>query len=499
VIPIDRQRKRLFIVLALLLLAAFVTTLLLSYFIARATIRTNIIEQELPLTGDSIYSEIQRDVIKPVFVSDQMAHNTFMRDWVLGGQRDTTQLTRYLKEVKERYGAITAFFASEATFRYYNHDGYQLTLRADEPRDQWFMRVRQMKDAYESNIDSDKTNKDAITVFINYRILDDKQNFLGATGIGLSSNGLSNLIKQYEQKFQRQIAFANRDGNLMLVNTDRQGKGPSIREMPGLKTIAPQILNGSPIQTKLSYASDSNGSSLTHVNSRFIPELNWYLIVQQNEAQMLSPLARVLWLNALIALLATVAAIALVWFAVNRYQRRLEMMATTDALTGLANRSTGELAFQRAIDNAQKHREPFCVLVIDIDRFKEINDAYGHQTGDSVIKEFGCRLQTLVRAGDLIARWGGEEFLVILSRCEIDDGLRRAQAIREAIAATPFAVSHAIVDGTSRQEASSYRSTASFGLAQWQENETSDSLFARADRALIDAKRNGRDRIEIAT
>ncbi|MGL5004981.1 MAG: cache domain-containing protein, partial [Casimicrobium sp.] len=311
----------MFVVLALLLLAAFVTTLLLSYFIARDTIRKNIIEQELPLTGDSIYSEIQRDVIKPVFVSDQMAHNTFLREWVLDGERDTAQLTRYLKEVKERYGAFTAFFASEATFRYYNHEGFQRTLRADESRDKWFMRVRQMKEPYESNIDPDITNKDAVTVFINYRLLDSKQNFLGTTGIGLSSKGLSNLVKQYEEKFQRQLAFVNRDGYLMLATTNREGKGPSIRELPGLKEIASQILNGSTVQTRLSYASEGNGSSLTHVNSRFIPELNWYLLVQQNEARALAPLARVLWLNALIGLLATVAAITLVWYAVNRYQR----------------------------------------------------------------------------------------------------------------------------------------------------------------------------------
>ncbi len=498
-IEVNRQRKRLYVVLALLLLVTFLFTTLFSYFIARNTIRSNIIDRELPLTGDSIYSEIQRDVIKPVFVSDQMAHNTFLREWVTSGEQDTEQLTRYLKEVKDRYGAFTAFFASEGTLRYYNHDGFQRTLRAADERDKWFFRVRQMKELYESNIDPDITNRNAITVFINYRLLDANQKFLGTTGIGLSSSGLSKLVEQYETKFARQITFYDRQGQRMLDTQNGTAAARSINDVPGLRDIAPNILNGSTVQTKLAYVHDAPSNGLTHVNSRFIPELNWYLIVEQNESQALAPLGRVMLLNALIALLATAAALTLVWYAVNRYQRRLEHLAATDSLTELANRPTGDAAFQQAIRDAARRREPLSVAVIDIDRFKEINDGYGHQAGDHVISEFARRMRACARAEHILVRWGGEEFLVIFPQVSIDAAVTLAENIRQQTSQAGYSVGAAL--SAVEADAASHQITvrASVGVAQWDGSESSVSLFARADRALMDAKTTGRDRVVTST
>jgi diguanylate cyclase (GGDEF)-like protein len=495
VIEVGRQRKRLFVVLSALLLIAFVLSMTLSYVIARDTIRKNIVERELPLTGDSIYSEIQRDVIKPVFVSDQMAHNTYLREWVVAGERDTEQLARYLKEVKERYGAFTAFFASEGTLRYYNHDGFQRTLHPNEERDKWFFRVRKMTDLYESNIDPDITNKNAITVFINYRLLDANQKFLGTTGIGLSSSNLSKLIEEYETKFQRQITFCDRQGNVMLVDQRNAATPASINDAPGLKNVAAKILNGSTIQTKLSYALDDKTGALTHINSRFIPELNWYLLVEQNEAQALAPLSRVLFWNALIALLATATALMLVWFAVNRYQRRLEYLAAVDSLTGLSNRPTGEAAFQRAINEAGRRREPLSVAVID---FKSINDTYGHQAGDHVISEFARRLRSAVRANDVLIRWGGEEFLLIFSQAALDAAIALAEDIRRDISSETYNVGRALIASELSAKSDELTATVSIGVAQWDVVENSESLFARADRALMDAKKAGRDRVTAA-
>jgi diguanylate cyclase (GGDEF)-like protein len=493
-IQVDRQRKRLFVMLALLLLVAFLLTILFSYFIARNTIRSNIIDRELPLTGDSIYSEIQRDVIKPVFVSDQMAHNTFLRDWANTGEVDTDLLVRYLKEVKERYGAFTAFFASEKTLRYYNHDGFQRTLHEKEPRDKWFFRVRQMKEPYESNIDADITNKNLLTVFINFRMLDDQQRFAGTTGIGLSSSSLSKLIGQYEEKFARRISFCDRSGTLTLVDKNSKITETSIKDIPGIRALAPQILNASTVQTKLSYAQENGNGTLTHLNSRFVPELNWYLIVEQDEAQALAPLARMLWLNALIGLLATAAALSMVLFVVNRYQLRLVHMATFDPLSKLLNRQSGDALFKDAVRDASRDQSSLSILVIDVDHFKRINDTMGHQAGDRVIAELANLFAKKMREGDSIVRWGGEEFLAILRNCTMDAAVARAEEIRRAVAADPLNVGE-LANGS---VVAPYYATVSVGAAQWISGETSDATFDRADRALMRAKQNGRNRVENA-
>ncbi len=493
-IKVNRQRKRLYVVLALLLLVAFLFTTLFSYFIARNTIRSNIIDRELPLTGDSIYSEIQRDVIKPVFVSDQMAHNTFLREWVTAGERDTDQLTRYLKDVKDRYGAFTAFFVSEETLRYYNHDGFQRTLHATDQRDKWFFRVRQMKEPYESNIDSDITNKNLLTVFINFRMLDNQQRFVGTTGIGLSSTSLSKLIEQYEEKFARRISFCNRNGKLMLIDKNSKVTETSIKDIPGVRALSSQILNASTVQTKLSYTREDGVGSLTHLNSRFVPELNWYLIVEQDEEQALAPLSRMLWLNALIGLLATAAALSLVLFTVNRYQARLEYMASTDSLSKLLNRQSGDAIFKDAVRDAARDQKALSILVIDVDHFKQINDTYGHQAGDRVIADLANLFAKNMRADDSIIRWGGEEFLAILRDCTIDVATTRAEEIRLMVAAFPLNVG-TLADGSASPPCCA---TVSVGAAQWVSPETSGATFDRADRALMHAKQNGRNRVEIA-
>lgn len=91
----------------------------MNYHVSKAAIRESIVASELPLTSDNIYSEIQKDLIRPIFVSSMMASDTFLRDWALAGERDAGQIVKYLREVKVRYGAFTSFFVSERTRTYY--------------------------------------------------------------------------------------------------------------------------------------------------------------------------------------------------------------------------------------------------------------------------------------------------------------------------------------------------------------------------------------------
>ena len=97
------------LLILLTLVAGFVATSLASYLASRNAIEHGIADQTLPLTGDNIYSEIQKDMLRPVFISSLMAHDTFVRDWILAGEANPAQIVRYLAEVKKKYGAITSF------------------------------------------------------------------------------------------------------------------------------------------------------------------------------------------------------------------------------------------------------------------------------------------------------------------------------------------------------------------------------------------------------
>ena len=150
----------------LILATGFVSTGLISYFVAVGAMRRQIVVNSLPLTSDTIYSEIQRDLLLPAHVSSLMAHNTFLRDWLLNGEEDQDQIERYLSEIRAKYGAFSSFLVSETTKNYYYGEGLLKQVDPKAERDAWYFRLCDMATPYETNVDPDMANRDALTVFV---------------------------------------------------------------------------------------------------------------------------------------------------------------------------------------------------------------------------------------------------------------------------------------------------------------------------------------------
>src|SRR5690606_4814123 len=106
------NRHKLILLLTVVLMTGFLATSFVSYQASKLSIRDAIIDSELPLTTDNIYSEIQKDLIRPIFISSMMASNTFLRDWVLEGEKSPEKISNYLKDVQQTYGAFVSFFVS---------------------------------------------------------------------------------------------------------------------------------------------------------------------------------------------------------------------------------------------------------------------------------------------------------------------------------------------------------------------------------------------------
>jgi diguanylate cyclase (GGDEF)-like protein len=166
--------------------------------------------------------------------------------------------------------------------------------------------------------------------------------------------------------------------------------------------------------------------------------------------------------------------------------RQLEELAVTDALTGLPNRRAIEQWAGREVIAAQRHQFPLWVVMADLDGFKEINDEYGHEAGDHVLREFSQLLKTHVRGDDMCGRLGGDEFVLVLrhvSRAGTDVAIRR---LCGRVAGEVF-----------NWNTKSLRVTASFGVAGLHENVTEFSqLLREADQALYRAKQGGKNRVE---
>ena len=163
---------------------------------------------------------------------------------------------------------------------------------------------------------------------------------------------------------------------------------------------------------------------------------------------------------------------------------RLHGQATTDALTGASNRRYFEEALAVQITQTRSYGEPLCLLIIDIDNFKMINDRFGHQMGDLVIVELARLLKAGLRKPDLLARWGGDEFVVMLPHTPAQEAFEMAERLRLSMAVHVFPVVPQV--------------TGSFGVAELQPEESAEDWFARVDRVLYAAKAAGRNQVKLS-
>jgi diguanylate cyclase (GGDEF)-like protein len=476
------KRRYLFLGLSTILVTGFLTTSVLSYWVSTKSIRASITDQALPLTGDNVYSSIQKDIVRPIFISSQMAGNTFLRDWITSGEKDQAQLTRYLRSIKKEHNTITSFLISEKTRKYYYADGVLKTISQKDPRDKWFFRVKSLKERFETNVDPDLANRNTTTIFINYRMLDEKGRFIGVTGVGLTLNNMKQIVETYEKKFKRRIYFVDKKGKIALSSDSVPASAKSIHKMSGISEISDKILAGSTKPLSLSYNLPRNQSSTIHLNSRYISELGWYLLVEQNECDAIKPLRNVLFVNLFVSALATALILSLILPTLHLYQGRLEKIATTDSLTDLMNRQAFDFLVSEYLKDAARKNLTFSNVMFDIDYFKKINDRYGHLAGDKVIKGVAEIARRSVRRNDFIARWGGEEFIVLLKDCGLEEAKQVAEKIRSAIEKFDFEL-----------DLNHSGTTVSLGVALYHPHETAESFFSRTDRALYQAKQQGRN------
>jgi two-component system cell cycle response regulator len=164
-------------------------------------------------------------------------------------------------------------------------------------------------------------------------------------------------------------------------------------------------------------------------------------------------------------------------------RQQLKSLALTDQLTGLLNRHAIHTSLEQLVARYARHGHPFSLILGDLDKFKRVNDSYGHNVGDDVLIETANRLQNHVRAGDIVCRWGGEELLVVLPDTELDSALAVAEKLRCAVGETPMAAG-----------GQSIKQTISFGVTGYHNGEHIDTTIMRADSALYLAKEGGRNR-----
>ncbi len=166
-------------------------------------------------------------------------------------------------------------------------------------------------------------------------------------------------------------------------------------------------------------------------------------------------------------------------------EAELKVIATTDKLTSIANRFQIETQLEQQIYFFQRHGSTFSLFFLDLDYFKQVNDNFGHEVGDTVLREFASLVQSNIRRIDMFGRWGGEEFIIILPATILEQGVLLAEKLRKIV--DDFRFTHA------------GHVTCSIGIAQIDSEDTARSLLERADEALYQAKSSGKNRVEVSS
>jgi diguanylate cyclase (GGDEF)-like protein len=290
------------------------------------------------------------------------------------------------------------------------------------------------------------------------------------------------------------IPYAGHQGFLLDANGDIVTSSPSLSEstIHSLTKVDPTL--GAAIATEPN--GTIQGTDQTYFVERSVPGTPWRVVVTVPTASLFAALSgAALWVPwVLYALFSLGLAAGLFFFfryldgrdTLDRLHLDLDRLSRLDSLTGLFNRRHLDEQLTALLSTARRRQEPVSVLLIDVDHFKRVNDTAGHAGGDSALQETARRLRDVVRAGDLVGRWGGEEFLVLLPNSDAAAALVLAERLRTAVSATPIDLGH-----------ESVTITISIGVASGI-NVAEDLIVRAADDAMYESKRLGRNRVSQA-
>jgi diguanylate cyclase (GGDEF)-like protein len=475
-----KSKYRVVFLITTLLIILSLSISTINYVVSLNNAQSQLKDQALPLSLDNIYTDIQKSIIQPYLVSSLMANDTFVQDWLVNDEDNSQKIIRYLEAIKNKYDMFNTFLVSDKTKNYYTQNGFTETIDKNKKDNQWYFRFKNIQNKHEINLDFNEHLSNHMIMFINYKIFDHNFHFLGATGVALKISYIDDLLKSFRLKHKFIVTFFDKNGRVVLSERTINKK-KTLDDYEKLKEYKEVILSKK--TNVIEYKKEGNKYIL---NTKYIPELDLYLTVEANLNDFTEDVENVFYLNLLTSIVITFIISFLIYFIIKNYSKKLEYLSSYDTLTNIPNRRTFEEKFNSHLLLKKRRDSDLGVIFFDVDDFKSINDKLGHQKGDMVLRRIASILKKSVRKTDLIARWGGEEFIVALIDSSLDDTLVVCEKIRSSLE-----------EDLKLKNICNYCVTASFGLTMVSQEDTIEKVVQRADEAMYEAKKEGKNRTKI--
>lgn len=465
----------------------FITTIIAisatSYFTFEKIIRGHIKHQQAATIP--LFSLITSEVIRPLSISSFMANDSFLIHYANTPELNNEQLLKnYLGKLSTKYNMLT-FVALEKHGFMLDSDNKKSPLTHEKA--EWYHRLKQLPAEQYADIG----NLEDPHIYFDIKLRNDQGEFLGFVGVGVDLNYFANAFKNYNDSFGIDLLFVDEKNDIILTSnhlmkTDKHHRSEAIiniNTLPWYKRFVSLAKKNSNDSSNVLIDLEDDESVV--VSRLPIPEISWQVFIvsppENQQRKYWQEFGNKLFVIFLVALVLYF----LFDFTVSYFKSKVVEDSETDYLTQLPNRAFVNWRYEEM----QKEHTHASVVMADIDHFKVFNDEHGHLVGDDVLKMVAKKIKQNVRDIDVVGRWGGEEFVMILPDTDIDLAHKIIERLRMNIQNTQF---------QSRNKAGSFQVTLSFGIVHSPiTNISLDTVLSRADIALYRAKNNGRNQVSI--
>lgn len=422
-----------------------------------------------------VFDLVRDELLRPFYIAETFANTVDFVATMEAEDFDEATLLSRLQAMEQKLG-LSFFVASERTRKQYFSNGNTLDLV--EGNVAWYFQAK----ARDRDFMADLGQVGDVHLFFDVKMRGDNDEFLGYVGVGKRVQQFLESFDRYKAMYGYDFLFVNDNDEIMLSS------------LPELVVTDAYI----PTLDALDWFQHGDDSSASHdseiiqvndqdllVSEFGIKELGWRLLLLSPLEARQSQTTRAFLSNALAALLIVLFFAGGVAALMMLYKRNLENQAQIDLLTGLPNRTY----VQRYFNQLKRSGTTLCAIIVDLDRFKEVNDSLGHEAGDLVLQAAATVLAGAAREKDIVGRWGGEEFVMLIATESEDTGRDIAERARKELAALEIPTRESTVS-----------ITASFGVAFGDAKaESMAALLAKADDAMYQAKLDGRNLVRVYT
>lgn len=430
-----------------------------------------------------IFDLIESELIEPLHIATTLDKIGVYSKYFMQESPDQDELVSQLEDYSERFD-LEFYAAHEKSRKQFNSDGRVFDLIEGEIV--WYFAL---KDINDYPVQAVLGKREDIHLYIDVRQYDEQGEFIGFVGVGKSLNDFISSFDEFRKQYGHEFVFVNHDEEIVLSSNANllPTKANELVDAIGITKISdlswyPRFKKETEGKTEPSLlVSSANGDLL--ISKFSIVSLNWsiYLITPLSERQHEVSKSFAIYIG--FGLLFLFVLYRILHRVVGFYADKMSRKFNYDPLTSLANRRYAQLFFSL---HRKKHRAT-AVIMLDLDHFKEVNDSYGHNAGDSVLQSVADLLSKIARKQDLVVRWGGEEFVLVMPNIELGEAEKIGEECRKLIEENTVVVAD-----------KSITTTASIGISYSRDLSDSLTLMVEwADRAMYQAKNEGKNKVKV--